>query len=369
MRATFPILMTAGLGAIGLLVWLGVHQSPTPAAESAPVPPPAVPVAHHPGRPAAALPVEPAMAETPPPAEKGTNLLARLLKGEEVPKLTAEQIEPFLAANHRSAASLLAAGRTTGDPKYLQEAMDRFPNDPRVDFAAVFRNGAPPEERRHWLETFQKSDPNNALPTYLLALDDFKAGNRAAGLQQMAAAGPNARWTDYSADFMQNAEEAYASAGYSPTEAKLIGAENLLLPHLAGLKQLGVSLGETAKSSLQEGDAASAQAALAMEASLGHQLAAPQQQTLIATLVGIAVERMGLSAMDPAATLGDNGQTAQDRLAALTQQRAELKALTQQATAIQPNLSEPELGVYFDRMKSLGEVPAMQWLINRYGTK
>ncbi len=49
-----------------------------------------------------------------------TNLIARLQRGEKAPMLTPEQAEKYLNENHRSAASLLAAFRATGDQKALE---------------------------------------------------------------------------------------------------------------------------------------------------------------------------------------------------------------------------------------------------------
>jgi hypothetical protein len=66
----------------------------------------------------------------PEPDVRSTNLLARWLKGEEMPKLTAEQVESYLAANRRSAGSLLAAFQATGDKRLLQEAKEKYPNEP-----------------------------------------------------------------------------------------------------------------------------------------------------------------------------------------------------------------------------------------------
>src|SRR6185437_16636821 len=77
-----------------------------------------------------------------------TNLYARLK--ENPAKLTAGEIASYLNANRRSASSLLAAYRTTGDPKLLEEAMQKYPDDPQVAFEAAFKKDASPEQRRQW---------------------------------------------------------------------------------------------------------------------------------------------------------------------------------------------------------------------------
>ena len=62
-----------------------------------------------------------------------TNLIARLLKSEEVPRLSAEQVQSYLEKNHRSVGSLLAAFHATDDRTFLREAMEKYPADPRLD--------------------------------------------------------------------------------------------------------------------------------------------------------------------------------------------------------------------------------------------
>jgi hypothetical protein len=110
--------------------------------------------------------------------------------------LTPEQIGAFLAANHRSAESLLAASRASDDPVYLKEAKDRFPGDPRVQYAALFKSDSP-EERRQWLDRLKQTAPDNALPDYLSALDDLKAGRTQQGAQELADGVGKAGFQDY----------------------------------------------------------------------------------------------------------------------------------------------------------------------------
>jgi hypothetical protein len=76
-----------------------------------------------------------------------------------------------LEENRRSAESVLAAFRTTEDQAFLREAVEKYPKDPRVSFAAYFaaRNqpDSSPEERRQRLDAFKQSAPDNALADYL----------------------------------------------------------------------------------------------------------------------------------------------------------------------------------------------------------
>jgi hypothetical protein len=79
-------------------------------------------------------------------AASSTNLLARFpgLHAKAPNRPTAGQVESYLTANGRSAASLLAAYRTTGDAALLAEATQKYGNDPQValDLGRRCRNGS-----------------------------------------------------------------------------------------------------------------------------------------------------------------------------------------------------------------------------------
>jgi hypothetical protein len=94
--------------------------------------------------------------------------------------------------------------------------------------------------------------------------------------------------------------------------------------------------------------------------------AAPGQAE-VSQLVGIAVEKFALAAMDPNSPYGDNGQTVQDQLNQLTQQREMYRDLTQQADPLMENLSDQDYVTYKDRWMAFGEEAALRWVIGKYG--
>jgi RNA polymerase sigma factor (sigma-70 family) len=179
-------------------------------------------------KPAPRLPAPPIhmMAATNAPVQysEPTNLYARFK--DEAPKLTAAQVEVYLKDYRTNAASLLAAYRTSGAPALLQEAMEKYPNDPQVALAAAMSiaDGSPdltPEEiqqRRQWLNAFEQSAPDNALANYLSALNYFNSGQIDQGLRELIAASGK-QLDDYVLNSEQADEEAYRSAGYSAAEA------------------------------------------------------------------------------------------------------------------------------------------------------
>jgi len=299
-----------------------------------------------------------------PAAAKATNLYDRL-KDLRV-RLTAAQVQPFLKSRGRSAASLLAAFRTTHDPELLKEAMRNYPNDPRVAFEAVSGGGLTGDEKRQWLDAFEKSAPDNALGNCLSALDYFNSGQTNLALQELTAASGK-QLNDYNVSRVEDDVEVYLAAGYSLAESKQIASSEMLLPQLSQVKQMSLDAVAAANAYTQSGDTASAQAVLQSVASLGQQYADPSGPFEITQLVGIALQKIALNAMDPSAPYGDSGMTVQDEINQLTQQRAGWQTLNQQAEPLYSLLTDQDWVLYRDRALMFGEQNALQWLIANYG--
>ena len=91
----------------------------------------------------------------------GKDLFTRLMRGDPV-RLTAEQADRYLKQHGRTAQTLLAAFRATGNEELLREAQQKFPKDQQVAFEGAFRDGTP-EERRQRLDAFKTAAPDNPL--------------------------------------------------------------------------------------------------------------------------------------------------------------------------------------------------------------
>jgi hypothetical protein len=280
--------------------------------------------------------------------------------------LTPAQAEPYVEANRRSAESLLAARQATGDGQYLLEAMEKYPSDPKVAYVAAYKAESTAEEKRKWLTAFEQADPNNALASYLSASAFIKAGQPDAALQEMVAASGKTSLDDYSRLMAQNTEEAYLVAGYSPVDAKTAAFSGVLLPQLADLKSLAQGLNGLATTYRQSGDEASAKAALDMVLGMGERVGGRDEQPLITTLVGIAIERIALNSMQPTDQLG-GGETVADRIGGLQQERQGIKEMAQQFDTIMKGIPEQEVLAYLDRVKVFGEASAMKWLVGKFG--
>lgn len=299
-----------------------------------------------------------------------TNVYERL-KDKDI-KLTREQVESFLNANGRNAANLLAAFRTSGDKELLKEAEEKYPNDPQVDFEAVAYNAlhgndVSPGDQRKWLDAFEQSDPDNALANYLSAINYFNSGQVDQGVQDLAAASGKSL-NDYTVSRVESDMEAYLAAGYPVADAQQMASSQLLLPQLSQVKQLALDISDLANAYQQTGDAASAQTVLQLADNLGQQYATPAPgEPLISQLVGIAIEKIALSAMDPNAPYGDSGQTVQDQMNQLMQQRQNIMQVNNQVNNFLPSLSDDDVIIYKNRWMMFGEANAQQWVLSKYG--
>lgn len=302
-----------------------------------------------------------------PPGVFSTNSFRQRLMDNPI-KVTAGQLESYLKRRHRDAGSLLASFRVTHDPALLAEAMQKYPSDPHVDFEALFQSNAPPEEQRRWLTAFEQSAPNNALANYLSAGAYFKAGDPAQALQEMLAASDKPGFQDYSIERVMDDREAYIESGCTDAEAEISSCTQLMLPQLLQIRNLGLDLVDLSKSYQQAGDSDSAQSALQMAAALGQRYAtqAPAEAE-ISQLVGLFVERRAFAAMDPSLPCGDNGQTVQDQLNQVAQERADLNSLDQQAQPFIDSMSDQDYLTYKSRWMAFGEKAALQWVIGKYG--
>jgi len=298
-----------------------------------------------------------------------TNLIALLLHGGDVPRLTAVQLKHYLEDNHRSAGSLLSAYRASGERALLEEAMEKYPGDLEVAFEALLRKDATPTERREWLETFKKAAPENPLAGYLSALDYFKSGETDHAVQELIAASGRQGFSDYTVERIQTDAEAYRAAGYSEADAKMAATWGVTLPQLVEMKTLAQNMVDLAASYRKAGDESSSQAAVQMAIGLGKQLDASSGGgvPLVTRLVGISIERMAFASMDPAEAYGDG--TIQQQVDQLVQRRTSIQDLVKQSAPFQEQMTPAEWLNYNERTLGFGEEKAIGWLLSKYGQK
>ena len=142
-----------------------------------------------------------------------------------------------------------------------------------------------------------------------------------------------------------------------------------MVPQFSPVKQLGQQMVDLANAYTRSGDPASAQATLQIAVNLGQRLGGSQDACLLSSLVGMAVERMELNAMDPSSPYGNGGQTVQDRLNQIAQQKATISELADQANPLLETMSGRDWISYVDRRLIFGEEAAMRWVVSKHGQK
>lgn len=312
-------------------------------------------------------PPPPPMGEGRAQAQRGasaTDFSPILRKGEPPRCLSLREVETYLDSHKRSAASLLAAAQVTGDVQFLREAMKRFPDNPRVTFAA-WAKSEDPQERAKWLELMVSTCPNNSLPCYLSAADKIKLGDTDGALRELESAAVRPEFGYFAQETILDAQEAYRDAGYSEAESKVLAIWSLPLPHLRELKALSMGLADVVKSYGQAGQADSANAVLALGLQMSERIA-PEPSFVIEDLVRVATQRILLRDLDPASPSPMSGWTCGDLLAALDERKRFIQQTIVPDTVLL-GLSPEKLAAYTERAANLGELQASQWFREKYG--
>ena len=296
-----------------------------------------------------------------------SGLLQKMLNGQEL-KLTVAQLQKYLAENGRNAESLITASRLTGDLSLLREAAQRFPQDPRVQFEMAMRSEDPAEKQRA-VEAFAELDTDNALASYLAAVQAFDLGDSDGAVKRLMEAAQRPEFRDYMMANVQASEDALKSVGQPEVEAKAAAMFGAPLPFISRLNELGRKMSDLARSYVESGDTNSAAIISGMGQTMGEQLQHAPGRTLIHELVGEGVETRFLRGLDPSAVLLDSGLTVQQRLDQLAERKDLIKTLTR---TVDPTslISNPVLlNQYLDRTKAMGEAAALEWLRDRIGQK
>ncbi len=282
-----------------------------------------------------------------------------------VTKLTREQIDAYLLKTKRSPESLLNAFQETGDTNFLAEAVGKFPDNPVVQWT-MLNQEISPEEHSRWLERLKVSSPDNALPNYLSALDDFKAGKNEQALAEIDSASKK-KLSSFEQERAQSREEMYLLSGYSPLEAKEKTSQTLGLGNLAEMKQLSQEIGYLQQKYKATGDNSSNRQLGEVGVEIGRKYSQPNTPYLINDLVGRAIENNALRNLDSETYYNFLGKTAGERMQEMKEQKQEIKNFAKTFPQTYSKLSDAEKMIYINRRMLDGEMNAWRWLDRNYG--
>jgi hypothetical protein len=278
-----------------------------------------------------------------------------------------ERCSKWMEGRNRDAASLIAMWDLTEDESLLNEAAEKFPNDPRVCAAMVAHlinkgNALP------WVERLLSVEPGNANGWYWKAQMLSKSGKPEEALEAMrTATGMKGPLENQLRGRMITAREAALASGFTVKEAAYIALAPL---RNGGSPSFSGSMLSLLKSEMETAKAAGNGDRLADIARLGtaaaEQMGRSGAPTFIEDLVRLTALQLVFEQLDPATEIGIDGLTAGARLTETTARKAELMELNRTAgDKVDPelkNLTDSQASEYADRYILHGGPAALRWL-------
>ena len=297
---------------------------------------------------------------SPTKREPASVLLKKLLEGGDVPKLTPVELKAYVEKCNHSAASLLAAWQLGSDPAWLEEAVQRYPDDPKVALAKLSTLKELNGDAKEWIECLKKNDPENALGWCYDAMSALKGGNMEEAREALASAAQRGR---FGASWMEEGKSlsaAYESAGYDGFVSELVGTFSVRLPQA----QLAMSLSKEAISQMGTHlDDAAIQDLMAVAHSVRGEVT---NTPLIMNLVGASMEKRTLDQLSALELVPGTRKLVIERMDELEHERHTVQEAVSKSAPLLAKLNESELKQYFRRFMVEGELKAMQWLISQH---
>ena len=303
----------------------------------------------------------PSIAKRAVSAGQPSELLQRMLDGD-IAKLTPEQIEHYVESRGRDESSLIAAAMLGEDSdEWLDEAAERFPDDPGVAAVMLLYRGGK-AEAGEWIERLKENDPGNSLGYLFAAKSALDSGNLDEALGELAAL-ESTRLNDFGVSWRSDFTEAYRSAGYQGMEAEWLGM--FQVPVLTSeVSRLSASIGEAMIAAEGRGDRATAEAlgragmkAAALVGGRG------ERDFLINQLISVSMERKLLNQLDAFEFVPGDERLVLERIAEMDERIDRIKATIRSHSELLPTLTESELRQYTRRLQTDGELKAMEWLV------
>lgn len=296
----------------------------------------------------------------PASGSSSAGTLKKILEGGDPPKLTAEQLGAFVEEEKHSVASLLAAWQMAGDPAWLEEAAQRYPDNPRVALAKLAAIKELDAGAAEWVRRLKQADPGNAIGWCYDALIAFKEGSPAAARAALAEAAQRGRFDVHASESAAELAKAYRGAGMDGFAADVLGLFGVPLPQA----QLAMKVQREAISQLGGNlDDALVQDMLKLATAVRGE---GEEGFLITKLVGSAMERKLLAELSTLDLVPGTRTFVLERMSELDSERSVVRDLAQKTAPLMQGLNESELRQYFKRSAVEGELKAMQWLLARH---
>jgi hypothetical protein len=291
------------------------------------------------------------------------DFLKRMLNGD-IAKLTAEQIEHYVELRGHDALSLIVASFLSGSgDKWMEEAAERFPDDPRVAAGMLIKRGSS-SEASEWIARLKEHDPGNSLG-YLLAAKSALDGKDLDGAMKELSALESTRLNDFRETWQSGITEAYRSAGYRGMEAEWLGMWQV--PVATGeMGRLSAGIAEAMVAAQERGDRATAES-LGRSGMKAAELVGGRgdRDLLINQLISVSMERKLLNQLHVFDFVPGDQRIVVERLGEMDNRIARIKSVIQSHTELLPTMTESELSQFTRRVQVEGELKAMEWLVTQ----
>lgn len=294
-----------------------------------------------------------------PPQDAAVSRIKQIMEEGAPPPLSAEQLSAFVEAQKHSATSLLAAWSIGHDNAWLDEAAQRYPDDPRVALTKLGTMNDLPGDARAWIDRLKKNDPKNGLAWCYDAMSLLKEGAPEEARFALAEAVRLGRFDAHAGKSSAGIAAAYKSAGYDELSAGMMGMAMTPLPHA----QLVMNLQKEWLKQLPAGpDDALVQDMLQLSRNVGGQ---SDNGALIMKLVATAMERKVLAELDVLDLVPGTKKLVVERMEELDQEKNLVRDLIQKVPPLMATMSDTQLKQYLRRYTVEGEWKAMQWLVKQ----
>ncbi|MEY4483884.1 MAG: hypothetical protein RL693_1336 [Verrucomicrobiota bacterium] len=294
-----------------------------------------------------------------PPKNAAVSILKQIMEGGPPPPLSAEQLTAYVEAQKHSAASLLAAWSICHDNAWLDEAAQRYPDDPRVALAKLGTMSDLAGDAKEWIDRLKKNDPKNGLACCYDAMSMLKEGAPEEARFALAEAARLGRFDAYTGKSSAGIAGAYESAGYDELSASMMGMSLTPLPQA----QLVMNLQKELLKQFSVGpDDALVQDMLHLSKNVAGQ---SDPGALIMNLVGSSMERKVLNELNALDLVPGTKKMVVERMEELDQEKNLVRDLIQKVPPLMATMSDTQLKQYLRRSKVEGELKAMQWLVKQ----
>lgn len=347
--------LTIGAAAlVGLfVVWRVCFQEPESAGAGAPVVSPSKP---------------PLPDSQPPPAVSAAgpndHRLLPLVqaKNEQSQHASPEQVSAWLDWKKRSPDALIAAYFLTGDTSHLDALKDYSGNSPLI-LATLASQLSDPDDRARFATRLIDSDPTNAYGNLLLFAARSHQGRAEEAMQALSEIESLSRMHTYSVESNLLQREAWSFFGNSTLEARLNADFSAVSSPRAG----SWFVVDAVRRGLQEiaDDDERIEAATDFLRVTRLMRDNPERDTIASLLDAQLAERTVLATLPQDVEYGSTGLTIAERTGQLAEEMREAMELEQEAVRKLFSADPAVVDQYYERVDSLGELRANQWLMDR----